>query len=90
MLDVACENKVSLSGDSSMERRLKVTEAIITGCLQPAETLPGTTTSRQQLWLETRAKRKCGPARFPPDPPNITSVACCFVYRQTLPDGGSV
>lgn len=36
MLSAACGNKVPVSGDSSMERSLKVTEAIITGCLQPA------------------------------------------------------
>lgn len=38
-------------------RSLKVTEAVITGCLQPAETLPGTTTGRRQLWLKPPAKR---------------------------------
>lgn len=49
--------EVSVSADSSVERSLKVTEAVITGCLQPAETLPGTTTSRRQLWLQPLAKR---------------------------------
>ncbi len=53
MLNVAQVSKLAVSGDSSMQRSLKVTEAVITGCLQPAETLPGTTTSRQRLWLET-------------------------------------
>lgn len=47
MLNVAFGNKVTVSGDSSMEHSLKVTEAIITGCLQPTETMPGMTTSRQ-------------------------------------------
>lgn len=31
------------SGDSFTDRGLKVTEAIITGCLQPAEIVPGMT-----------------------------------------------
>lgn len=78
-------NSVAVSGDSSMEQSLKVTDSIITGCLQRAEALPGTTTSRQQLWLwlETRVKRKCRPARFPPDAPNITSLTA-VLFTQTL------
>lgn len=68
-----------------MEQSLKVTDSIITGCLQHAEALPGTTTSRQQLWLwlETRVKRKCRPARFPPDAPNITSLTA-VLFTQSL------
>lgn len=68
--------------DITMEHSLKVTEAIITGCLQPEETPPGMTTSRHRAWLETRAKRKCSRARFCPDAPNITSPTAVLLINR--------
>ena len=78
---------MTVSGDRSMESSLTVTEAIITGCLLPVETLPGATTSRQQLRFgNTVGKRKCRPARFPADIPNITPLtAVLFTHRHYLP-----